>query len=335
MDGNASTYSRQLKEKDEIIERYRLEVAHTKEELLIVRERERSQSTDTDNEIRRLGKRLSDLEAELAASNRQRDVALSKAEAESRARLSLSGDLKSQTKDELSRQKNALDRLSRDLERAKVDKQKGEDKISSMESTLRQFQAETKEKVGKVINHHNDSAQLLEKASHQNRALEEENKGLERIVGKLQRERDSCYRSLELGRERLASIVSKSSNGRINGELHFDGPADMKSRVANADMISHVPELYLTAYSADQLLSLRAEEIAACLAVSAKDSIQESHDEASHLRSQVYRLEEEKEAEVARLKARIHSLDRELVHGEAVKGRPYGRRSRHLIDPTD
>ena len=341
MEKKASMYSHQLEEKDETIERYRLEVARAKEELAIVRERENTRLMDSDNETKQMEKRIENVEAELFSSRRERDDAVRKAESESRARVSLSSDL-SQAKDLLTRQKSELDRLSRDLERAKEDRRRGEEKISNMESTLSRFQVETKEKVEKVVNHHKDSTQFLESANHRNRVLEEENKGLERILGKLQRERDSCYRSLELGRERLATITSKSVNsrinsvsGRINSEVHLTGPSDVKSRVTAADMISHVPELYLTDYSADQLLSLRAEEIAACLAASARESLQESHEEASHLRSQVYRLEDEKEAEVASLKSRIRSLERELAHGDHSKGKSSVRRSRHLIDPSE
>jgi cell division protein FtsB len=203
-----------------------------------------------------------------------------------------------------------------------------------MEAALSRFQSETKEKVGKVIHHHRDSAQLLEKARNENGALDQENRHLQRLVEKLQRERDACYRSLELGRDRLAKMSSRKLNGRIKGELHFDGPHDLKSNATKAGLISHVvPELYLTEYSADHLLSLRAEEIAACLAMAAKSSLQESHDEASHLRSQVYRLEEEKEVELASLKAKIRSLERET--GGRVSGSSYAKRSRYVIDPTD
>jgi hypothetical protein len=84
------------------------------------------------------------------------------------------------------------------------------------------------------------------------------------------------------------------------------------------------------------MLSLRAEEIAACLAVSAKHSLQESHDEAFHLRSKVFRLEEEKGAEVSSLKARIRFLESELVHVEVSKEPSmYSRQRRYVIDATD
>ena len=308
------TYSHHMKEKDEKIELYCLETKHAKKELSLALEREKSNATDAEKNNASLEKRNLDLEADLALTKRQRDEAQALAQFETSKKQALSEEV-NRVRAQLNSQKAETESLLHDLKRTKSDKGRGDDRIAKMEVALHRFQSETKEKVGKVMNHHKDSTELLEKARNEYRALEKDKMELERTVNKLQHERDSCFRSLEIGCERLATIV-RSSNDRISGELHFDGSYDMKS----PDLGSHIPELYLTGHPSDRHFSLRAEEITAYLALSARNSLQERQDEASHLRSQVFRLEEEKETEVASLRARIRSLKREVMHWESVGG---------------
>jgi hypothetical protein len=339
-------YSQRLREKDEHLEQYRLETGLLKEELAVetgllkeelasIRDQGMSQSTNAEREIRQMEKRMSELQLELAATKRQSDDGTARLEAETRTLESRTCDY-DRVKMELNRQNAITERMSRELESVKDERNQGEEKISSMQSALGNFQSETKRKVDKVVQHERDSVHLLERALRENRALASSKKELEAIAKKLQRERDACYDSLEIGRERLAKMASKSY-GRINGDSTLGPAPEVPTRGINGEGTSHIitPELYLTDYSVDHIMNLRAEEIAACLAVSAKKSVRESHEETYHLRSQVFKLEEAKEAEVSSLKARIRSLERELVQEAPERAMDHERRSRHRssIDP--
>ena len=205
-----------------------------------------------------------------------------------------------------------------------------------MKADLHNFQATTREMVDTVINHHRGSSQELETLRNQNQQLKLQIQNLQEVTGKLQEERDACFQSLETGRHRLASIASKAGRKVDDMSSTLRRPRNLKYDYKSSDVQSQpMQELYLTNYSVDQMLSFRAEEIAACLALSAKHSIQESQDEASHLRSKVVLLEEEKEAEVASLRAKIRLLENELVNVETKESSFYSHRRRYVIDPSD
>jgi chromosome segregation ATPase len=342
---NQTQLSQQLDEKDDLVNRYGSEVTHYKEELSSIRERERSLSSSAKQEMRQLGLRISELNSELLAANLRREEAESKLSDEMRDYQSRASDL-DRTQMELDRQKSSTERLSSDLERTKGEKRLSDEKIARMESLLQRFQSETKDKVDRVVSDHRDSAQLLETSRLENKGLSDTLSDMERLVQRLQRERDALHKSLSTGRDRLAtlSLNSKSVAGRtvaddsrfLNAipEIHIR-PLKVNG---NGENMSHViPELYLTdtrsrSSMMDQQMSLRAEEIAACLAVSAKNSLHETQDEASHLRWQVHRLEQEKEMEVSSLKKKIRALEMDLTTTEEAPQRSSRRRHPYRMD---
>jgi chromosome segregation ATPase len=329
-------FNRRLQALNEALERYRLDSLQAKEEVSQLRDLGRSQATDSNQQIAKYEKQISMLQDELSITKRQRDLAQNSSNKTSLTHGTLSEEL-TRAKELLNQRNNDVERLSSDLEKDRSEKQRLEESMLRMTSDLQRFQLETKEKVGKVVNYHKDSGQELQKLRSRNLELEAKIQSLEEITEQLQHERDACFRSLEMGRDKIASISFKAGTGETNDEVksrHTEDVVYKNRKVGRESRV--VPELYLTNYSIDQMLSLRAEEIAACLAVSAKHSLQESHDEAFHLRSKVFRLEEEKGAEVSSLKARIRFLESELVHVEVSKEPSmYSRQRRYVIDATD
>jgi chromosome segregation ATPase len=318
-----SSMMQAVQKRDEVIERLRLELSTTKEEFVTVRKREKAQTATTDRELNRLRSQVDMLESNLDLIKKERDDALALSQNESRAHKVAVGELE-RARDEVTRQEMALDRLHEELATRQQENLQSEEKIFQMESTLRRFREETKEKVSSMIGRHKESSSVLEKTRQENRALAEDMLHMERLVDTLKRERDACFQSLEAGRRKLAQISSKS---HINGlDNLFETPTThdyYNGSIAARSKRSALPEIYITDYFVDRgIVSSRAEEIAACVAMSAKNSLQESHDEASQLRSQVYRLEEEKSAEVASLRAKIRTLERELSHHQR-KEPPY------------
>jgi hypothetical protein len=66
-------------------------------------------------------------------------------------------------------------------------------------------------------------------------------------------------------------------------------------------------------------MSTRAEEIAAYVAISARKSLEKNQEEVSQLRSQIYRLEDEKSVEVSALKTKVRTLEKELSYERVVE----------------
>jgi hypothetical protein len=315
---------------------------------------------DTQSDLERLIQKLQRENSELLAANLRREEAESKRSSEMREYQSRASDM-DRTKMELDRQKSSMERLGIDLERTKGEKRMANDKIVRMESVLQRFQTETKDKVDRVVSHHRIAAHLLNTSRLENKALLDTQSDLERLIQKLQRERNALHQSLAMGRDRLASLSSKSvAGGRtVAGdstlrsaipEIHTR-PVHVNGNVnANGNSESHmshvIPELYLTDSKSimddQRMLSVRAEEIAACLAMSAKNSLHDTQEEASHLRWQVYRLEEEKETEVSSLKKKIRALERDLTttttnegSAQAPPQRSSRRRHPYRMDPDD
>ena len=78
-----------------------------------------------------------------------------------------------------------------------------------------------------------------------------------------------------------------------------------------------MPEIYVSGYhlgSPTTLAEERAEEIAACVAQSARNSLQENFEEVSQLRSKIYRLEDERSEQVSDLRSKVRTLEKELAY---------------------
>ena len=67
--------------------------------------------------------------------------------------------------------------------------------------------------------------------------------------------------------------------------------------------------------SPTSLAEERAEEIAACVALNAKESLEENFEEVSQLRSQIYSLEAERSEQVASLRSKVQRLENDLSYG--------------------
>ena len=156
---------------------------------------------------------------------------------------------------------------------------------------------------------------------------------------------DDLYATLQRSRDEFLEVKSPPRHPRnIKEEYDYSHvgsqprhPRELGEEYKYSDVdFQPMQELYLTNDPVDHRFSLRAEEIAACLAMSAKHSLEESQLEKSHLRSKVVLLEEEKEAELASLRAKIRFLKNELVHAETPREFPSSRRRRrYVIDPFD
>ncbi|KAG7367528.1 myosin heavy chain [Nitzschia inconspicua] len=313
-----------VQQRDDIIERLKLQLSTTKEEVASILEREKSRSSNANHEMSSLRQRIQALEEDLSSARQALDESAAKHRNDYRDHKIVLGELE-RARDETKRQKTAIDRLHEEVAARQRESLRSQEKMFQMESSLRRFQEETKEKVGTMVCRQKESSSILEKTKQENQALVQDVRRLEQLVEKLKRQRDACYESLKNGRAKLAEL---SLNNCLNGP--FDDLFETSSKeykefrhvtnepVATKLKRSVLPELYITDYYlGDRVnpgLSLRAEEIAACVAISAKNSLQESHDETSQLRSHIYRLEEERTAEVSALKAKVRTLERELSH---------------------
>jgi chromosome segregation ATPase len=325
-----------LEKKERELESYREDMHRVESDIASLRDRENSRAAAAERELERIKTTRSELEIKISEMRQQRDDARNDFHKETLAKQSLFNELEI-AKEKMTRQHNGVEDISQELHRARAEKSLDDERIFSMESALHRFRSETKEKLDKLVRDHQGSKQLCERERRRNETLQENIQVLQMALEKVKRERDACAKSLEVGRERLAmmtnkSVVSIQSIGEldIDEDNTYSKPAtlgvDFASRAATSQQL---PELYLTDFSTDQFASLRAEEIVAYLAMSAKSSLQETQDEASHLRSQVYRLEEEKESEVASLKTKIRHLERQLSNGDVMKGRSGSLRSRY------
>jgi chromosome segregation ATPase len=336
-----------LDDRDRTIEALQLDLLKFKEEMTAIRQREKSISGRADREIDNLKKQVSNLEAEYTSTKRNADEATNEALTEALAHKTTRAEL-DRAKEEVQRHKVALGRLNEELDSRQRHSLRSEEKIFNMEATLRRFQEETKSKVGQLMGRHKDSASVLGEARNENRMLSNEMVYLEKMVEQLRAERDACYESLQIGRAKMADLMLKNNIHEIGSLFDVTPPMEERSyrKLApppppSASRRFVAPEIYITDYSIDRALSVRAEEIAACVAVSAKNSIQESQDEASQLRSQIYRMEEEKTSEVVALKTKVRNLEQELARQEIQDKYHFsnsGRRKQrysYLLDPAE
>ena len=324
-----------LEEKERQLTDSQEETRRVEKELDDLQDKECSRAAAAEREHERIQKTRSELETKLSEARQQRDDARNDLHKECLSRQSLYNELE-RTKENLKRQQDAVEQLSHDLHLSRVEKASDDQRISSMESSLNQFRSEAQEKLEKVVRDHRESKDMFERERGQIRLLKDQNRNLQSEYQKVKRERDLLINSLQSGRSRLAAMATKSvASSMSHSELHGDDPLYATVPTTNIEFGTHhlapveeAQELYITDFSTGDLASLRAEEIVSYLAMSAKSSLQESQEEASQLRSQVYRLEEEKESEVASLKTRIRLLERQVSNPESFKGRTTSNSSR-------
>eukprot|EP00934_Nitzschia_sp_Nitz4_P003186 Nitzschia sp. Nitz4//scaffold6_size259037//69457//74478//NITZ4_001057-RA/size259037-processed-gene-0.8-mRNA-1//1//CDS//3329556842//3176//frame0 len=317
--------SREISMAEATLEKYKVEISELHQELALARERELAHASNNDLETQRLSARIRELENEVATRTQERDDALSRFKNDALAHKSLEAELHS-AKEGLVRQKAEVNRISRDLDISESEKKRYEDRLSEMTKSLHRFQSDTKVRIEDMAVRHRSSISRVQRLESDNGILEER---LERAI----QERDACFKCLEVGREKLSYLIGRSGAIDLLGPIGHGN--DIQEFRAKGDPESGMTGMTHVHYSRDALehefVCGRAQEIVACLALSAKKSLREREQETSNLRSQVYQLEEEKGVEVAALKTRIRNLEREVQqttyrNGEPIYGENYGHR---------
>jgi chromosome segregation ATPase len=307
-------------------------MATHRDEIISLREKETSAS-HAESEVSRLQERLIKLEVTLEITTKEREDAFKKAKNESASYKSMLDELE-RTRDEVHRYRNAMKNLNEELDQRQEESLKAKERIFQMESSLRAFKNEAKERVSTLADREKHSSGILERTRHENRDLTSNLHNMNDMVERLRRERDICFQSLQDGRKKLSELSSRKDS-LVNLEDLFSSPSNQcqSPRRSREPRITPrysqlpvesitgrvVPEIYVSGYhlgalgSPTTLAEERAEEIAACVALNAKDSLEENLEEVSHLRSQIYRLEDERSVQVASLKSRVRNLEKDLT----------------------
>ena len=316
-----SNFIQTLRQRDTKIDQLQNEMDAQRNEINSLRERETS-SSNAESEVIRLQKRLANLEATLIVSTKEREEAFEKAKYESRSHKSVLNELK-QSRDEVHHCKNAMKGLNEELTQRQEECLKAKERVFQMESTLREFKKGTKERLKTFVGRENDTNSVLERTRNENRGLNSNLRDMNGIVERLRRERDVCFQSLQEGRKNLSELSSRKDS-LVHPEDLCSTPSIQRqsrsprrggeSRPALPDRV--VPEIFVSSYrlgSPTTPAEERAEEIAACVARSAKESLEENFEEVSQLRSHIYRLNVERSDQVASLKAKVSCLEKELT----------------------
>ena len=131
--------------------------------------------------------------------------------------------------------------------------------------------------------------------------LQDDKEHLEFSLRNTERERDACLNWLECARQKLAGITRTVSEEVL--QAHIIESQSMQIPAKSS-------EIYLTRFPMNKPeFASRAEEIATCLAISAKTSLGYTQNENLNLKSKIHTLEEEKKASIATLQARIRLMD--------------------------
>lgn len=325
-----------FEEVSKALEQHRLESVQAKKEISQLRDLGQAESADSKQQIAAYEQHISRLHEELSHSKRQEVPEQNSSSQNSFSHSALTEEL-TRAKELLNRRNFDVEQLSNDLKNSRSEKHELEERLLGMKSDLHRFQLESKEKIGKVVSYHKDSGKEVQELRSRNFELEAKLQKLEERTEALQHERDSCCTSLEAGRNRIAAIAFKGGVGNTVKNSRSEKVENLiQGSRRGLKEPRLVPDFYLTDSSINQMLFTRAGEIAACLAVRAKNSLQESHDEAFRLKSEVHRLEGKTEAEVSSLKERIRFLENEFVDIEGSKEPSLSRlERRHRIDYTN
>ena len=292
--------------------------------------RELSYSDNYASEINHLKTQLDNLEINLVSTMQEKDEALNRLKYDSRSHETLRNELE-RSKEDVDRFKVAIGILNEELDERQQEALHTKDIMLKMESTPRKFKAETKARVGTLMNRdESGSYMMLERTRDESRHLTNNIQNLYGMVEKLRGERDICFQSLKDGQKKLSKISSpKNVVAEFNDDLletpssrqrYRDSPTMSRSstRPPIESVITQTPrpprthpEIYVTNFNlgSDVDLSKRAEEIAACIdAISPRNNLEDNEEEVSHLRSQIHRLEDERSAELSALKAKVKNL---------------------------
>ena len=288
----------------EKIERYRNELIKSREEADAALEK---RSAQTALDVRRLTERMFELDQELTRVVQEREKLLKRSkDDDSRIRI-LSVELQD-TRDELADRQRDVHRLQSDLTERKSENEKHEEQLTALKGSMEKFRATAHARFGALTEENQDITKNLD-------ALRGDKENLHAMLQKAEAERDACFACLKEGREKLSQVIKRGKAGDF-----LEGSYGAGVLTGYPSLSTNIPrggssDLYLTANSIDQLLVLRAEEIAGCLALSAREIIRGTNDENSSLRFRLNSVEEDKRAEVAALKIRIRDIEEDLRGG--------------------
>jgi chromosome segregation ATPase len=294
----------------EKLDRYRHELIKSREEADAARDKNSSQ---TALHIQSLTGRLVELEEQLMRATEARESSLKRSTEEDSTIRLLSAGLDS-ARDELLARQRDIHRLQSDLSDSESAKKEQEAKMAELKAMMDKFQARAKAQFGAFAEEHQDFTKTLE-------ALRGDKENLRARLRKAEMERDACFTCLKDGREKLSDVIHRGKAGEfLEAEIFVNTSTDFRSLPTK---VSRRPsaDLYLADNSIDQLLALRAEEIAGCLAFSARETIRGTQDENSSLRFRLNSMEVDKRAEVATLKNRIRDIEEDLRGGSVFSRR--------------
>ena len=324
-----------LRKRDTRIVQLERELENNRIEILSLRESKAS-SSHAESEMNRLQDRLAKLENVLDITTREREEAVGKMERDARSYKSTLNELK-QSRDEVQRCKMVMRDLNEELDNRQEECLKAKERIYQMETTLRTFKKEAKERVSTIAGRENDTNSVLERTRQENRGLNNNLRDMNDIVERLRRERDICFQSLQDGQKKLSELSSRKESllteedfsATPSNRRRFGSPKRGQSRpplrqqhppvesITARASNRMVPEIFVSSHqlgSPTTLAEERAEEIAACVAQNARDCLVENLEEVTQLRSQIYRLEDERSEQVLSLKAKVSNLEKELSY---------------------
>ncbi len=326
-----SAVSKEMVDMLHVIEERNVSMKRLKQE--ISRLQETSGSTAAmQAEHHRLCDELSKMAAELSHVQSQWDEATARESVWQQERQDLLNKL-SQSNQAVTESKEHADHLQRQLEMAKSKREKAEERARSMRAELSAFQEETRAKVQQVLEHKDANTVLLEKMTDENVTLLDTNRQLRsKLDALLNEQRDAESRRFGVLFESWDSVAPGSSGGGDgSGGMHVRAPPTMRTPSAAVPPFrlydvppaaaarattapaSHTSDAAAAATFTNYSLvasSLRAEEICSAIALSAKSALEQSQHEVMKWKMRLLTVEDEKEAEIAMLRAKIRTLER-------------------------
>ena len=314
----------ELVDKDEYIESRTQEASDLRAELAAVHDLEKTHSGSRQREISSLQVRISELQHELLSNQERHEDYEQQLEEGKQSKKSFERQLES-TNENLKRRISDVQELSSNLKSVLDEKAEDEARIADMERALESFQSETRTRVERVLQHRNEAASLLETTLRENQVLAETNQDLQDSLEDLRQERDESRRwtGSRAREEPFAATTPTREAHSPHRTTDYQRPRD--TPIKNVDRWRPSDSIRASPYSVhgrgtlgywdlsgSESLGARAEEVAAYVAASAKESIERSSHEASQLRQELYAVEDSKEAEIEALKARIRGLERRV-----------------------
>ena len=318
------TLAELVNEQKEQIDHFHLLLNRARDEAAENRRMASAEKVEYESLIYSLRQQIQDLSKQIDSVENDREESRQLLESRSRSYDAVMLDLQ-QSKDDSKRHQQRIDILSVELEDRRADSRRKDEKILRYETELSRIREETKSR----------TTSAMEKAIHRTQELTREKENLEQLVDDLQKERDACFEALQDGRRRLLDL-SRSQRLYLASEIEDVLPLPLPREIREKQALTgkhgytnrsfrssrgHTsdgglgpasPGAHLSQRAVDFPLLVRAEEIAACVAMDAQHTIQQKEDDNQNLKAKIYQLEVSRKAEEEELKSRIRSLEREL-----------------------